>query len=67
MFNFSISGQNIRSQKVVDRIGAVKEGTFRQHRVKADGTIHDNIFSSIIDTEWVDVKGKLINLLEKKY
>ncbi|MCZ8535326.1 GNAT family N-acetyltransferase [Psychrobacillus psychrodurans] len=64
---FSISGQNIRSQKAVERIGAVKEGTFRKHRIKADGTIHDNIFYSIVDIEWIDVKGKLINLLEKKY
>ena len=64
---FSISGQNVRSQKAVERIGAVKEGTFRKHRIKADGTIHDNIFYSIVDTEWIDVKGKLINLLEKKY
>jgi RimJ/RimL family protein N-acetyltransferase len=64
---FSISGQNVRSQKAVERIGAVKEGIFRKHRIKADGTIHDNIFYSIVDTEWIDVKGKLINLLEKKY
>ena len=64
---FSISGQNIRSQKAVERIGAVKEGIFRKHRIKADGTIHDNIFYSIVDTEWIDVKGKLINLLEKNY
>ena len=64
---FSISGQNIRFQRAVERIGAVKEGTFRKHRIKADGTIHDNIFYSIVDTEWIDVKGKLINLLEKKY
>lgn len=64
---FSISGQNIRSQKAVERIGAVKEGTFRKHRIKADGTIHDNIFYSIVDTEWIEVKGKLINLLEKEY
>uniref|UniRef100_UPI001116908A GNAT family N-acetyltransferase n=1 Tax=Metabacillus halosaccharovorans TaxID=930124 RepID=UPI001116908A len=64
---FSISGENVRSQKGVERIGAVKEGIFRKHRIKADGTIHDNIFYSIVDTEWIDVKGKLINLLEKKY
>lgn len=64
---FSISGQNVRSQKAVERIGAVKEGTFRKHRIKADGTIHDNIFYSIVDTEWIDVKAKLIHLLEKNY
>lgn len=64
---FSISGQNVRSQKAVERIGAVKEGTFRKHRIKADGTIQDNIFYSIVDTEWIDVKAKLIHLLEKNY
>lgn len=64
---FSVSGQNFRSQKAVERIGAVKEGTFRKHRVKADGTIHDNVFYSIIDTEWSTVKQQLICLLEKKY
>lgn len=37
---FSISGQIVRSQKAVERIGAVKEGVFRKHRIKADGTIH---------------------------
>ncbi|WP_051475568.1 GNAT family protein [Bacillus sp. J37] len=51
---FSISGENVRSQKGVERIGAVEEGIFRKHRIKADGTIHDNIFYSIVDTEWID-------------
>lgn len=64
---FSISGQNLRSQRAVERIGATKEGTFRKHRIKADGTIHDNIFYSIIDSEWETVKKRLIYLLEKKY
>lgn len=64
---FSISGQNKRSQKAVERIGAVKEGVFRKHRVKADGTIHDNLFYSILDSEWDDVKAMLMGLLEKGY
>ncbi|MMZ65809.1 putative ribosomal N-acetyltransferase YdaF [compost metagenome] len=64
---FSVSGQNIRSQRSIERIGAVKEGVFRKHRVKADGSIHDNVFYSIIDTDWVDVKEKLLFLLSKKY
>jgi RimJ/RimL family protein N-acetyltransferase len=64
---FSVSGQNFRSQKAVERIGATIEGTFRKHRVKADGTIHDNIFYSIIDSEWESVKQRLIYLLAKKY
>ncbi|WP_057762729.1 GNAT family N-acetyltransferase [Cytobacillus praedii] len=64
---FSVSGLNIRSQKAIERLGAIKEGTFRKHRVKKDGTIHDNVYYSILDTEWDKVKDHLIFLLEKKY
>ncbi|MDN4525969.1 GNAT family N-acetyltransferase [Fictibacillus fluitans] len=64
---FSVSGENLRSQKAVERIGATKEGTFRKHRIKADGTIQDNIFYSIIDDEWGSVKERLIYLLNKAY
>ncbi|UOQ83529.1 GNAT family N-acetyltransferase [Gracilibacillus salinarum] len=64
---FSVSGQNLRSQHALERIGAVKEGTFRKHRVKESGSIHDNIFYSIIDSEWESVKERVIALLEKRY
>lgn len=64
---FSVSGKNERSQKAVERIGAVKEGTFRKHRIKNDGTVHDNVFYSIIDSEWAGVKQHLLELLQKKY
>lgn len=64
---FSVSGHNVRSQKAVERIGAVKEGTFRKHRIKADGTVHDNVFYSILDNEWKEVKDKLLYLIEKEY
>ncbi|WP_231597540.1 GNAT family N-acetyltransferase [Bacillus sp. SA1-12] len=64
---FSVSGQNERSKKALERIGATKEGTFRKHRIKADGTIHDNIFYSILDSEWESVKERLMDLLERRY
>lgn len=60
---FSVSGQNIRSQRSIERIGAIKEGVFRKHRIKADGSMHDNIFYSILDNEWADVKENLLFLL----
>lgn len=64
---FSVSGQNVRSQRAVERIGARKEGVFRKHRIKQDGSIHDNIFYSIVDDEWPQVKENLLSLLLKKY
>ncbi|MDF2683294.1 MAG: N-acetyltransferase [Brevibacillus sp.] len=56
---FSVSANNIRSRKAVERLGAVQEGVFRKHRVKPDGTVHDNVFYSVLDTEWSEVKEKL--------
>lgn len=64
---FSVSSLNLRSQKAVERIGAVKEGVFRKHRVEPGGPVHDNIFYSILDTEWPSVKDHLVGLMEKQY
>lgn len=64
---FSVSGQNTRSQRAVERIGATKEGVFRMHRIKPDGSIHDNIFYSIIEPEWPKVKAHVQDLMTRKY
>jgi RimJ/RimL family protein N-acetyltransferase len=64
---FSVSGQNTRSQKAVERIGATKEGVFRMHRIKPDGSIHNNVFYSIIEPEWPSVKAHIQELMERKY
>ncbi len=55
----SVSGYNLRSQRAVERLGAVKEGVFRKHRAQPGGPMHDNIFYSILDTEWPTVKEQL--------
>ncbi|NGZ76469.1 GNAT family N-acetyltransferase [Saccharibacillus alkalitolerans] len=62
---FSVSGRNLRSQKAVERIGAVKEGVFRKHRIEPGGPVHDNVFYSILDTEWPAVKENLEHLMQK--
>ncbi|WP_251037824.1 GNAT family N-acetyltransferase [Paenibacillus albidus] len=64
---FSVSGYNLRSQQAVERLGAVKEGVLRKNRIKTDGTIHDNVIFSILDTEWPAVKENLNYLLNVKY
>jgi RimJ/RimL family protein N-acetyltransferase len=51
--------RNVRSQRAIERIGAVKEGIFRNHLVKPDGTIRDSVYYSIVDTEWPAVKANL--------
>jgi RimJ/RimL family protein N-acetyltransferase len=64
---FKVVADNLRSQQAVERIGAVKEGVLRKHRIKSDGTIGDNVVYSIIDTDWPAVKENLHYLLNVKY
>jgi N-acetyltransferase len=64
---FSISGYNIRSQLAVERIGATREGVFRKHRRDTQGRFHDNVFYSITDDDWPDVKSTLEHMIHTKY
>lgn len=54
---------NVRSQKAIERIGAVKEGVLRNHMILPDGRIRDSVFYSILDTEWDGVKKRLEEML----
>ena len=58
-----VAHQNIRSQKAVEKIGAVKEGVLRKHGYRPDGSIRDTVVYSIIDDEWPEVKEKLLRLV----
>ena len=55
--------RNERSQRAIERIGAVPEGTWRNHRIAWDGANRHSVFYSIIDTEWPDVKRRLEAML----
>jgi len=51
--------RNERSQKAIERLGAVKEGVLRNHMILPDGHYRHSVFYSILDTEWPDVKKRL--------
>lgn len=57
--------RNERSQKAIERIGAVKEGVLRNHMILPDGRFRHSVFYSILDTEWPDVKKRLEEMLER--
>jgi N-acetyltransferase len=59
---FKADVRNLRSQRALERIGAVKEGVLRNHMILPDGTIRSSVFYSILDSEWLSVK----KLLEEK-
>jgi len=50
------SSLNIRSQKAMLKIGAVKEGTLRKHFINDDGSVRDSVYFSFLDDEWPGVK-----------
>jgi N-acetyltransferase len=57
--------RNERSQKAIERIGAVKEGVLRNHMILPDGHYRHSVFYSILDAEWSDVKKRLEEMLER--
>ena len=57
--------RNERSQKAIERIGAVKEGVLRNHMILPDGYYRHSVYFSILDTEWADVKERLEEMLTK--
>jgi RimJ/RimL family protein N-acetyltransferase len=57
--------RNERSQKAIERIGAVKEGVLRNHMILPDGHIRASVFYSILDTEWPEVKKRLEKMMNR--
>jgi RimJ/RimL family protein N-acetyltransferase len=57
--------RNVRSQRAIERLGAVREGVLRKHMVLWDGFIRDTVYYSVIESEWPEVKRRLEDLLER--
>jgi RimJ/RimL family protein N-acetyltransferase len=51
--------RNVGSQRAIERIGAVREGVLRRHRVCPDGFVRDTVYYGILDREWPEVKVRL--------
>ncbi len=48
--------RNERSQRAIERLGAVKEGVLRNHMILPDGYLRHSVYYSILDSEWPSVK-----------
>ncbi len=57
--------RNERSQKAIERLGAVREGVLRNHMILPDGRYRDSVFYSILDTEWPEVKKRLEEMMNR--
>jgi N-acetyltransferase len=51
--------ENLQSQAAMRKIGAIEEGTFRNHLVMPDGSLRHSVWFSIIREEWPRVRSLL--------
>lgn len=61
---FKTDLRNERSQRAIERLGAVREGVLRKHMILPDGRLRDSVYYSILDDEWSYVKARLEAFLE---
>lgn len=54
---------NIRSRKAILKIGAQYEGTLRNDMIRDNGTTRNSAYYSILNSEWVQVKMQLKQLI----
>lgn len=50
---------NERSQRAIDRLGAVREGVLRKHMIVQGGRARDTVYYSIIDDEWPEIRARM--------
>jgi RimJ/RimL family protein N-acetyltransferase len=56
--------RNTRSQAAIAKLGAVREGVFRAHMVRADGSLRDSVYFAVTRDDWPAVKAGLMARLE---
>ncbi len=56
---------NMQSRNAILRLGAVFEGTFRQHMTTATDRLRDTVYFSVVKEEWPSVEQGLIRKLDR--
>jgi RimJ/RimL family protein N-acetyltransferase len=51
--------RNTRSQAAIAKLGATREGVFRAHMVRRDGSLRDSVYFSIVRPDWPAVRDRL--------
>ena len=50
------AGTNLKSQRAMEKIGAVREGVLRKHSINDVGITRDTVYYSFINEEWPQIK-----------
>lgn len=53
------AGTNFKSQRAMEKIGAVREGVLRKHSINDIGTTRDTVYYSFINDEWPTIREKI--------
>ncbi|GCE15234.1 GNAT family N-acetyltransferase [Tengunoibacter tsumagoiensis] len=64
---FRTDGRNVRSQRAVERLGAVREGVLRHNWVLPNGYVRDTIYYSILLEEWPACKHHVDGMLRSAF
>jgi len=51
--------RNLQSQRAMEKIGAIKEGSLRSHTLMEDGFRRHTVYFSILIDEWPEVKSRI--------
>lgn len=61
--SFRTDIRNMRSQRAIERLGAVREGVHRHEMLRRDGSWRDSVHYSILRSEWPAAKQRLVDRL----
>lgn len=64
--SFKTDHSNTRSQQALERLGATREGMWRHHRRRPDGSWRDSVWFSILSAEWPGIKERLESALAQR-
>ena len=64
---FRTDALNVRSRKAIEKIGAVYEALFRNHRFNKDGGRRDSVIYRILKEDWPTIRDTVFGDLEKTY
>lgn len=53
---FSADLENTKSQRAIEKLGALKEGVFRNNYIDSQGNSKDDVYYSIISEQWAQTK-----------
>jgi RimJ/RimL family protein N-acetyltransferase len=55
---FSADIENEKSQRAIEKLGAIKEGLFRNNYIDSEGKSRDDVYYSIISEDWKTTKSE---------